>query len=98
LNYTTRLSRLQASIWERSAVLTDTQQRAIDVISASCSQRPMPKQLATRAQSLPDATPVPATPMSPGSPDANFSSFAGTSFEDVTLQARTDCMLGCSSA
>lgn len=48
----------------------------------------MPKQLAAGA--TPDATPVPATPLSPGSPDGAESSFAGTSFEDVTLQNSSD--------
>jgi hypothetical protein len=39
------LALLQASIWDQSAVLTDQQQHAIDVISAGCGQRPMPKQV-----------------------------------------------------
>lgn len=81
----------QASVWEHSAVLTDDQQKAIDVISSSCSQRPMPKQLAagtggSGALATPDATPLPPTPLSPGSTDGAESSFSGTSFEDVTLQ------------
>jgi hypothetical protein len=80
-------------VWKHSAVLTDDQQKAIDVISSSCSQRPLPKQLApgagaggSGALATPDATPVPPTPLSPGSTDGAESSFAGTSFEDVTLQ------------
>ena len=72
-------------------MLTDDQQKAIDVISSSCSQRPMPKQLAagtggSGALATPDATPLPLTPLSPGSTDGAESSFSGTSFEDVTLQ------------
>lgn len=39
---------LQASIWEHTAVLSNSQQQAIDVIGAACSQRAMPKQVSMR--------------------------------------------------
>ncbi len=35
----------QASIFEQTAVLSEPQQQALDVIAASCSQRPLPKQV-----------------------------------------------------
>ena len=35
----------QASIFEQAAALTEAQQEALDVIAASCSQRPLPKQV-----------------------------------------------------
>lgn len=81
----------QASVWEHSAVLSDRQQQAVDIIGAVCSQRPMPAQLAAGgggAVATPDGvTPMPPTPMSPGgSTEGAESSFVGTSFEDVTLQ------------
>ncbi|KAL4857660.1 Conserved oligomeric Golgi complex subunit 3 [Chlorella vulgaris] len=79
-----------ASVWENSAVLTNSQQQAIDVISASCSQRPLPKQLAEGSLPTPDTTPVPATPLSPSSVEGTELSFAGTGFEDVTLQNSSD--------
>ncbi|KAI3426341.1 hypothetical protein D9Q98_008714 [Chlorella vulgaris] len=79
-----------ASVWETSAVLTNSQQQAIDVISASCSQRPLPKQLAEGSLPTPDTTPVPATPLSPSSVEGTELSFAGTGFEDVTLQNSSD--------
>lgn len=77
-------------MWEHSAVLTDQQQAALDVISSACGQRPMPTQLAAARGPAPDATPLPPTPlepMSPGASEAAEASFVGTSFEDVTLQA-----------
>lgn len=40
----------QASIWENTAVLSNSQQHAIDVIGAACSQRAMPKQVCTYLQ------------------------------------------------
>lgn len=96
------LPALQASIWEHNAVLTDGQLRAIDVISATCSKRPMPTQLAKgggAAAATPDATPMPQTPLSPGSTDGAESSFAGTSFEDVMLQVGAGWLLaGCPEA
>lgn len=80
-----------ASIWEHTAVLSNSQQQAIDVIGAACSQRAMPKQLAAgHAGAAPDAAPAPQTPLSPSSPDGAESSFAGTSFEDVVLQNSSD--------
>jgi DNA repair ATPase RecN len=76
-------------------VLSNQQQAALDVISASCGQRPMPTQL---APGRPDgATPMPTPlltpamePMSPSATEAAEASFVGTSFEDVTLQSASD--------
>lgn len=53
-------------------------------------------QLSAGASTTPEATPVTTTPLSPGSPDGGESSFAGTSFEDVTLQVRLDAPAGAS--
>lgn len=80
-------------MWEHSAALSDQQQAALDVISALCGQRPLPKQLAPVRQ--PGATPLPTPlltpavePLSPSATEAAEASFVGTSFEDVTLQVR----------
>ncbi len=86
----------QASVWEHSAVLSNQQQAALDVISASCGQRPMPTQLAagrpSGATPLPTALLTPAVePLSPSATEAAEASFVGTSFEDVTLQASAGC-------
>ncbi|PSC70334.1 conserved oligomeric Golgi complex subunit 3 [Micractinium conductrix] len=80
-----------ASIWEHSAVLTNSQQAAVGIIAASCAQRPLPRRLAAGGvPATPDTAPAPPTPLSPGSTDGTESSFAGTSFEDVTLQNSSD--------
>lgn len=78
-------------MWEHSTALSNQQQAALDVISASCGQRPMPTQLAAQRQF--GATPMPTPlltpavePLSPSATEAAEASFVGTSFEDVTLQ------------
>lgn len=78
-----------ASIFEHAAVLTEAQQQALDVISASCGQRPLPKQV-TDGVATPSAgsLPTPASPISHTSTE--LPSFVGTSFEEVVLQNSSD--------
>jgi len=77
----------QASIWELNAQLSDTQQRAIEVLGAACSQRPLPDHV--QAASTPAAaTPTAATPAGEAA-DGLFSLAHAqdlSSFESVTLQ------------
>lgn len=85
-------------MFEQSAVLTEAQQAALDVIAATCTQRPLPRQLLEEGSlggaggagtPLSIASAAPPTPLSP-SVEATASSFAGTSFEDVVLQNSSD--------
>jgi hypothetical protein len=84
---------LQASIWDRAAELTDTQQQAIEVLSAACAQRPLPPHLSDpTTQAAAAATPTTAqTNLFSTTEDTNTTtnaelSFEGTSFDDVVLQ------------
>jgi len=90
---------LQASVWEHKASLTDTQQRAIEVISLTCAQRPLPHHISGEtASSVEPAQPARLSRQSTHdglvSPRADSVavelSFAGTSFEDVVLQSNSE--------
>ncbi|GAB4817343.1 hypothetical protein N2152v2_004389 [Parachlorella kessleri] len=66
-----------ASVFEQTAVLSEPQLQALDVIAASCSQRPLPKQVAEE----------PATPLSAPSPQPSQPALAPAAGSSPTSAA-----------
>eukprot|EP00887_Chlorella_sp_A99_P004229 scaffold15.g4229.t1 len=66
-------ARVEASIWEQHASLTDAQQQAVDLLAALCDQRPLPSKVLEEGRSpsaAPSAepSPVPPSPTAGGAP------------------------------
>lgn len=87
----------QASIWDRTAPLTDTQQQAIEAVAAVAASRPLPPHLRgpdvgttpTSATLQPGGLEGPTSPVGTSDRPAELG-FIGTSFEDVVLQSSTE--------
>lgn len=58
---------LQASIWEKAAILTPAQESAVDLVSEVCGQRPVPDHVCQTSRLLTCNDTLPAINPGPGS-------------------------------